>query len=259
MMSWWQVIFLSVIQGLTEFLPISSSGHLVLFQKIFGLKPPVLFDIFVHVGTLFSILFFFRKEILKILKGLLQRDKDDWRFFWLLVIGTIPAVLFGLFLEKNVEQIFDSWSSLIIGFLITGFLLLITFWLKPKKYKNFGNISWFDSLFIGFFQALSILPSISRSGATLVASLLRKIDRQSAFKFSFLLAIPAILGALVLQIPDLANCEFHFVVQPLCGMIFSGLVGYFSLKFLQKILLNSQLWLFSFYCFFLSFLIFIWR
>jgi len=255
-MTWWQAVFLAAVQGLTEFLPISSSGHLVLFQKFFNLEPPVLFDILVHVGTLFSIVFFFRKELLKILKGLFKKEKDDWRIFWLLVIGTIPAVVVGLFLQRNINQIFGSLPLLAGSFLITGFLLLSTLWLKQENHKNFKNIGWFDALIVGFFQAVAILPGISRSGSTLVGGLSRKIDRQTAFRFSFFLAIPAILGALILQITDLLNHHFDLTGQSLLGMFLAGLVGWFSLRFLQRILLNSKLWVFSFYCFFLAILIF---
>jgi undecaprenyl-diphosphatase len=258
-MTWWQTIFLAVVQGLTEFLPISSSGHLVLFQKFFNLEAPVLFDILVHVGTLFSIVIFFRKELLKILKGLFGKEKDDWRIFELLMVGTVPAVIVGLFLQKNINQIFNSLTLLAVFFLVTGLLLLSTLWLKSKNQKNFKKISWLDALIVGLFQAVAIFPAISRSGATLVGGLMRKIDRQTAFQLSFFLAIPAILGALILQIPDLLNNSSNLTAQSLLGMFLAGLVGYFSLKFLKKFLLNSRLWLFSFYCFFLSILIFIFR
>ena len=255
-MIWWQAIFLAVVQGLTEFLPISSSGHLVLSQKIFHLEPPILFDVLVHVGTLFSIVFFFRKELLKILKGIFKKEKADCQIFWLLLIGTIPAVIVGFFLQKNINQIFDSLLLLAVSFLITGFLLLSTFWLKQNPHKNFKDIKWLDALTIGIFQAVAILPGVSRSGATLVGGLSRKINRQTAFHFSFFLAIPAILGALILQIPDLFDYQLDLLKQAFLGMVLAALVGYFSLKFLQRILLNSKLWVFSFYCFFLAILIF---
>jgi len=255
-MTWWQTIFLSVIQGLTEFLPISSSGHLVFFQKIFGLKPPVLFDIFVHVGTLFSIIFFFKKELMEIVKGLFKKEKKSGRIFWLVLVGTMPAVVVGLFLEKNINQIFDSLKLVGVSFLITGGLLLSTFWLKQKTNKDFKRMKWFDTLVVGLFQAVAILPGISRSGATLVGGLSRKIKRETNFQLSFFLAIPAILGALILQTPQLVNYQSELLNQSLLGMVLAGFVGFVSLKILKKVLLNSQLWFFSFYCFFLAILIF---
>jgi len=251
-MSWWQAIFLSVIQGLTEFLPISSSGHLVFFQKIFGLKPPVLFDIFVHVGTLGAIIFFFRKELVKISQGIFKKDKNSWHLFWLIISGTIPAVIVGLFLNKEIERIFDSLKLVGISLLITSGLLISTKWFKQKNKKNFQSLKWFDGLFIGFFQALAILPGVSRSGATIVGGLFQKLDRQNAFQFSFFLAIPAILGALILQIPNLINHRFDLLNHSIFGMIIAGFVGYFSLKILKKVLLNFKLWFFGIYCFFLA-------
>src|SRR4030066_1513400 len=107
-MTWWQTIFLASLQGVTEFLPISSSGHLAIFQKIFNLGTPVIFDIFVHVGTLLAIVFFFRKELGKILKGLFVKEKASWKIFWLLLIGSLPALFVGLLLEKHLELIFSS-------------------------------------------------------------------------------------------------------------------------------------------------------
>lgn len=254
-MSWWQAIFLSIIQGLTEFLPISSSGHLVIFQKIFGLQSMAIFDIFIHVGTLLAIIFFFRKELLKILKGLFKKEKDSWQIFWLIVIGTIPAVIIGLLLEKNINRIFDSLKLVGVSLLITGFLLLMTIFLKGKNNKNFKSMKWSDGLVVGFFQALAILPGFSRTGATLFGSLLRKADRQTAFQFSLFLAIPAIIGAAVLQIPDILDNRFNFLNQSLLGMIIAFFVGYFALKILKKILLNSRLWIFGIYCFLIGFLL----
>jgi undecaprenyl-diphosphatase len=255
-MNWWQAVSLSLLQGLTEFLPVSSSGHLVIFQKIFGLQPPVLFDVFVHVGTLGSVIFFFRKELLKILQGLLKKDKNAWHIFWLVVVGSLPAIVVGLFLEKNINQIFNSIRLVGISFLMTSVLLISTRWFKNKNNKRFKSLNWHDALIIGFFQALAILPGVSRSGSTLVGGLSRKIKREIAFQFSFFLALPAISGALVLQIPDLINQQFDFLSKSIFGLLIAGLVGYFSLKILKNFLLNSRLWFFGFYCFFLALLIF---
>lgn len=255
-MSFWQALFLAIVQGITEFLPVSSSGHLAIFQNIFHLKEVIIFDIFVHVGTLISILFFFRKELIDITKGLFKKDKDNWHLFWLLVIGTIPVVIVGLLLNKCIEVIFSSIRLIGVSFLITSFLLLLTIFLKEKK-LSFKKIGWLDGLIVGLFQAIAILPGVSRSGSTMVGSLARGFKRELAFEFSFLLAIPAILGALVLQTPDLGNGEFRLAGQSILGMIVAGIVGYFSLKILKKILLNSRLWVFSFYCFLLGLILII--
>ena len=236
-MSYPQAIFLAIIQGLTEFLPISSSGHLVIFQKLFGLKPPVLFDILVHVGTLGAIIAYFLKPLLKISKHTLL----------LVVIGTIPAVVVGLFLQTYITQIFDSLKLVGVALLMTAGLLLVS-----KRFKllnrRFKYLKWQDALFVGIFQVLAILPGVSRSGSTIVAGLARKLDRETAFRFSFYLAIPAILGALALQIPDLIDGQVNYLSQGILGMIIAGAVGYEALKILEKTLLGAKFWLFGIYC-----------
>ena len=232
-----QAIFLAIIQGLTEFLPISSSGHLVIFQKLFGLNPPVLFDILVHVGTLGAIIAYFLKPLSKISKHTLL----------LVVIGTIPAVVVGLFLQTYITQIFDSLKLVGVALLMTAGLLLVS-----KRFKllnrRFKYLKWQDALFVGIFQALAILPGVSRSGSTIVAGLARKLDRETAFRFSFYLAIPAILGALTLQIPDLIGGQVNYLSQGILGMIIAGAVGYEALKILEKTLLGAKFWLFGIYC-----------
>ena len=232
-----QAIFLAIIQGLTEFLPISSSGHLVIFQKLFGLKPPVLFDILVHVGTLGAIIAYFLKPLLKISKHTLL----------LVIIGTIPAIVVGLFLQRYITQIFDSLKLVGVALLMTAGLLLVS-----KRFKllnrRFKYLKWQDALFVGIFQVLAILPGVSRSGSTIVAGLARKLDRETAFRFSFYLAIPAILGALALQIPDLIDGQVNYLSQGILGMIIAGAVGYEALKILEKTLLGAKFWLFGIYC-----------
>ncbi|MCJ7804778.1 undecaprenyl-diphosphate phosphatase [Patescibacteria group bacterium] len=256
-MNFWQTIFLASLQGITEFLPISSSGHLAIFQKIFNLGAPVIFDIFVHVGTVLAIVFFFRKELGKILKGLFVKERDSWRIFWLLLVGSLPALLVGLLLEKHLELIFSSLKLIALAFLLTGVLLISTKFLKAKRKKNLVSLKWLDVLIVGFFQAVAILPGVSRSGSTIVGGLWRNFKRETAFQYSFFLAIPAILGALVLQIPDLKNQTSLFLFQSILGMLVAFGVGFFSLRILKKVLLNFQFWFFGFYCFLLGFLLLI--
>ena len=236
-MNYFQTIILAVVQGLTEFLPVSSSGHLVIFQNLFGLEPPVLFDILVHVGTLGAVIFYFRKKLLKVNRRLLG----------LIVIGTIPAGLVGLLLQGYLETIFNSLLLVGVSLLITAGLLFSTRWVKGMG-RGLRRLSWLDALLVGVFQALAILPGVSRSGATISVGLWRGVKRKTAFRFSFVLAIPAILGAMVLQIPELLVQRTEFLVQGLLGMIIAGLVGFFALKVLERILLKSRFWLFGFYC-----------
>jgi undecaprenyl-diphosphatase len=141
------------------------------------------------------------------------------------------------------------------SFLITSALLLATKFFKNKSNKDSKTMKWFDALVIGLFQALAILPGVSRSGATLSGGIFRKIDRARIFQFSFFLAIPAIIGAVVLQIPEIIKSQFNLLNQSILGMLIAGFVGYFSLNFLKKVLINSQLWFFGIYCFLIGFLL----
>lgn len=239
-MSYPQVFVLSLVQGVTEFLPVSSSGHLVILQKLFSItKPPVLFDIMVHVGTLGAIFFYFRKELLKTFK--------QARIWWLIIIGTIPAGLVGLFLNEQIETLFNSLDLVGFALLLTAILLFSTRWVK-KPTKQMEKLSLIDAFIIGIFQALAILPGISRSGSTIVAGLWRKADKESAFHFSFYLAIPAILGALVLQIPDLTSLPADYLGQGILGMIIAGVVGYWALRILENLFLQARVWTFGVYC-----------
>ena len=255
-MFWWQTFFLSVVQGLTEFLPISSSGHLVIFQKLFGLKPPILFDVFVHVGTLGAVLFYFRKALIKLVRGIFKKEKESWYVLLLIVIGTIPAAIVGLLLEEKINLLFDSFKVVGSSLLITSLLLFLTILFKGKlKNKKISSLKWKDVFFVGLFQALAILPGVSRSGATISAGsagLFRKLNRNVAFQLSFFLAIPAILGALILQIPGLLSSSGDLISQALWGMVIAGIVGYFALKILKRVLVSSKLWLFGVYCFFIG-------
>ena len=237
-MSYSQAIILAIVQGLTEFLPVSSSGHLVIFQKLFNLaEPPVLFDVLVHVGTLGAILVYFRKELVKISR----------KTVWLILIGTIPAAIVGLFLQSYISQIFNSLKLVGVSLLVTAVLLLLSQRFKSLN-RRFNSLKWQDAIFVGCFQALAILPGVSRSGATIVSGLWRRFDRQTAFQFSFYLAIPAIFGALLLQIPDLIYSPCSYLGQGFLGMVIAGLVGYGALKILEKTLLSTRFWLFGIYC-----------
>jgi undecaprenyl-diphosphatase len=174
----------------------------------------------------------------------------------MVVVGTVPAAVIGLFLQKYIYQIFDSLKLVGLALLITSGLLFSSWWFKSlnrqNKQSQFKSLKWRDALFIGIFQALAILPGISRSGSTIVSGLWRRLDRKTSFQFSFYLAIPAILGALILQIPDLINGQFNYLNQAISGMVIAGIVGYFSLVILKRFLVKSQLWIFGIYCFLLG-------
>ncbi len=247
-MSYSQAFVLSLVQGLTEFLPISSSGHLVLLQKFFSIdKPPVFFDIMVHVGTLGAVLFYFKNQLIKILNELVRGERKSIALLAKIVIGSIPAGIVGLFLNQQIETLFSS-SDLVGGALLVTAILLFSTKLIKKLTKSIEELSPNDAFIVGLFQALAILPGVSRSGSTIVGSLWRGIDRRTAFQFSFYLAIPAILGALFFQIPDFFNGSITNLGQGLLGMIIAGLVGYGALRLLEIFLLKASLWIFGFYC-----------
>lgn len=241
-MSLFEALFLALVQGLTEFLPISSSGHLVLFQKLLGIvRPPIFFDILLHLGTLGSIVIFFRKEIGDLLLNW-RKQLNTWLF---IILGSIPAAFAGFFFNSKVESAFNSLLLVGIAWIFFGTLLLLTSKLKIKNRPK--KITWKDSLFVGIFQALALLPGISRSGSTISAGLIRELPRETAFKLSFLLAIPAILGATILEIKDVNSVQ-AFSPIPILSMLIAGTVGYFALVLLQKTLKSEKFYLFGFYC-----------
>ncbi len=247
-MDYSQAIVLAIVQGLTEFLPISSSGHLVILQKLFGLdQPPVLFDILVHFGTLGAIIYFLRKQLILLFKGVTAKKKESLNTLFLVFLGTIPAGVAGFYLQDYLNQIFNSLRLVGFSLILTGGLLFSTRLVK-KLERGFKDLRWLDGLLIGFFQALAILPGVSRSGSTITAGLWRKLDRETAFIFSFYLAIPAILGALFLQVPDLIYSPCSYLGEGILGMVLAGIVGYFSLGILEKTLKSAKFYWFGIYC-----------
>ncbi len=165
-----------------------------------------------------------------------------------IIIGTIPVVIVGLLLQDSIEEIFNSLFMTGISFLITAAILSATIFVKNPE-KNIGKMSWFDALFIGIFQAVAILPGVSRSGSTISSAIFRKIDGQAAFKFSFFLAIPAVLGAVVLQFFKLGNQQIDGnLLIYLVGVLVAIFSGLLALKFLNKVLLGKKFYLFAIYC-----------
>ncbi len=256
-MNYDQVVLLAVVQGLTEFLPVSSSGHLVIFQNLMEFEtPPVIFDIFLHFGTLISILIVFRKRLAKIVVGLSKKEKWATGIFTLTALGTLPAAILGFFLKDYLEILFGSVKLVGFSFLITGFMLILTKIFFANR-KNFETMKQKDALFIGIFQAIAIIPGISRSGATISSGLLRGLKSQTAFYYSFYLAIPAILGALLITVMEArqeTTFQFEYLNQSLLGLSVSAFVGIIALLILEKIIIKSKFWYFGIYCFIAGFL-----
>ncbi|MBU4216710.1 undecaprenyl-diphosphatase UppP [Candidatus Parcubacteria bacterium] len=235
-----QSIIFGAIQGVGEFLPISSTAHLVLIPYFTGWADPGLtFDIALHVGTLIAVLAFFWKDWINIFSSALVNLKKDGiksfkkELLFYLIIGTIPGVLFGLLFEKKAETIFRSPLVIATALILAGTLL---YWAdkKHKGNKELKDVTLKDSVIIGLFQALAIIPGISRSGITITAGLFKNFNRANAARFSFLLSTPIIMGSAILKLPKLlaTNLDSSLLV----GILASAIFGYLAIKYLLKFL-----------------------
>ncbi|MDR2702115.1 MAG: undecaprenyl-diphosphate phosphatase [Spirochaetaceae bacterium] len=225
-MSVLQAVFLGLIQGITEFLPVSSSGHLVLVQKIMGISGPSLFfDTLLHCGTLLSVIVALRADVWNLLRRPFQR------MMIFLVIATAVTVAVVIFFKDRIEEAFESGQWLGQAFLVTSLALFISEYLsrRPTSFRNDAEMDWFDAVLVGFLQGIAVAPGISRSGLTLSGALSRKLNRDIAVRFSFLLAIPAILGALILQLHELYKISHYPSVNPAAseGLIAAGMAAPF--------------------------------
>jgi undecaprenyl-diphosphatase len=248
-----EALILGFVQGVTEWLPISSSGHLVIAQKLIGLEVPVSFDVFLHFATLLVIFLFFWKDIVKMAKSafMLKTRTYEFKLAMNILIATIFTAIVVFPLKKIFESTFSNLWILGAGFLINGVLLLFSQMRHGSK-----KVSARSSAAIGIAQGLAFLPSISRSGSTIATALLLKIDKEEAFKFSFLIAIPAILGASLLEIPQLATSGIA-LAPLLAGFLSSFIFGYLSLLLLKRIIAKNRFHYFAYYCIALAITIFI--
>jgi undecaprenyl-diphosphatase len=239
-----ETFILAVVQGLTEWLPISSSGHLVMTQEALGLKLPLIYDVMLHFGTVIVVLTVFRKDVVDIIRTLVkgQFQTEDGKLALFIVVGSIPTAIIGFIFHDFLESLFFNLPTVGVALLINGALLF----LSEKRMGN-KEMNIKDSLLIGMTQAIAIIPGISRSGATISTGLLRKIDKKTTFKFSFLLSAPAIVGATITESKQLALDNID-LTPILLGTIVSMLVGYASLRILQRIVLNEKFHLFAYYC-----------
>ena len=262
-----QSILLGIIQGLTEFLPISSSAHLVIMPYLLGWEIPpqeaFIFDVLVQLGTLLAVILFFWKDlkliILGVIKGLFRKQpfsEQSSRLGWMLVLATLPAILVGLLFKDYVEWVFKS--PVATGLLLFGTAaLLVIAEVIGKRTRDIENLSWLDSLVIGLFQVISLLPGISRSGATISGGMVRNLERPSAARFSFLMSVPVMIGAGTLAIIDLLQLPDFSVQLPtlIAGFISAAIVGYLTIRWLLAYLVNRRLFPFAIYCVVLSSLI----
>ena len=250
-MDYFEAFLLGIVQGLTEFLPISSSGHIEISKVILGSSfdknEGLLFTIILHFATALSTMFIFRKDIINIFKGLLTKKWNESKKFSLsILISMIPAVFIGLLYENFINSLFNGSLILVAAMLyITGLLLFLSDFLKLKN----KEITYKNSFIIGLAQAIAILPGISRSGATIATSVIMGIDREKAARFSFIMVIPLIFGSMFKSMIDYDfNLESFNILSLLIGFISAFITGLFACKWMIRLVKSSKLYYFSIYC-----------
>lgn len=258
MVSLLEAIILGIVQGLGEFLPISSSAHLILVPWLFKWPDPGLtFDIGLHLGTLVAVLVFFWKDWIQLLKGAIGGFRTtEGRLFWFLVLATIPGALIGFVLEDTAETVFRNPMLIAIMLIIMGIIL---YWAdqRGKKSVSLERINLGTALAIGLAQSLAIIPGVSRSGATMTTALLLGLNREDAARFSFLLSTPIIFGAGVIKMPELVANPEMITVNFIVGIVVSAVVGLASIGFLLKYLQTKTFLPFAWYRFLLGALVLI--
>jgi undecaprenyl-diphosphatase len=252
-----EAIILGIIQGATEFLPISSSGHLVLVPAILNWPPASLSLVaIVHQGTLVAVLVYFWRDLWAVITAVLQGIRErqplataESRLGWFILLGSIPAGIAGLALESFFEEAFGT-PKIAAGFLLLTAVLLIAGERLLSGKKTIAQITWLDALIVGLFQTLALFPGVSRSGSTITAGLWRGLDRAAAARFSFLLGIPAILGAGLLSGLDILRADDLAAQLPLMagGFVSAAVAGYLCIHFLLTWLRRHSLYPFAIYC-----------
>lgn len=258
-MAWFEALILGVLQGITEFLPISSSGHLVLGEHFLGLDMEGLksFDVLVHVGTLLAIIVYFWKDFIGLLKAFFmffvgKIDKEYGKLVGFIVIGTIPAVFLGLFGGDFIDSVFRDVKMVGLMMLLVGVVFILGEYVNKKVKKS--DLNWWKVIIIGCAQALALIPGVSRSGSTIVAGLFNGVEREKAARFSFLLGMPVIAGAgllTLLSIPQTGGWGSNVEVMPsevmIIGLLSSFIAGLVSVALLMKFLKKHTLLVFAVY------------
>ncbi len=255
-----QAIILGIIQGLTEFLPVSSSAHLVIAPYLFGwhFDPPVafLFNVLIQDGTLLAVIVYFWKDLWSILSALVRAifagkpfADPQARLGWYLILATIPAGVLGVLVKPMVEAAFNSVAAT-AGFLFVTAALLVAAELFGKRTRQLTSITWLDALVMGFFQAAALFPGVSRSGSTITGGMLRQLDRPAAARFSFLMSVPIMLAAGALEALDAIKSPVLSASLPLVGIGFlaAAVVGFFSIRWLLGYLQKRSFYGFAIYC-----------
>ena len=257
-----QAIFIGIVQGLTEFLPVSSSAHLIFVQNLLGISEPELaFDVLLHFGTLIAVISYFFKDIIEMIKAFLSSIADIFRgkfkegfkedsykkLVWMVIIATIPVGIIGIIFNNEIEAIFSNLTIPAFFLLITGVLLYVSARLNIGQ-RDIKGSSLKESILVGIGQACALIPGLSRSGTTIASGLLVGMDKEFAAKFSFLLAIPAILGATVIQLKDIGAGLGTNLVPYVLGFLAALISGYLAISVLLKLIREKSLDIFAFYC-----------
>lgn len=264
------VIILGAVQGITEFLPISSSGHLVVLHNIFPtvVIDDMTFDVVLHLGTLCAVFLFFFKDIKNIFVGWCK-SLVNWRLTyeaklgWLIILATIPAILAGYFFEGFIESFLRSNLVVAVMLIIIGLFFILTERFAARQ-NDLNKLNWKSALFVGVAQAIALIPGTSRSGITIIAGMANKLKREAAVRFAFLLSVPVILGANIRKIPPLYSGAisqeipmpgdiFSFIL----GFVMSFILGYFTIKYFLKFVEKHSLNIFAYYRFVLAVIILI--
>jgi len=249
-----EIIFLGAIQGITEFLPISSSAHLSVFQILFGFENMLGYDVILHMATLLAVLFFFKKDIISLvvewLNGFLKleyRKSIGWRYGWIVLCGNVITAAIALPMKEYVEKAKETPIIIAIGLLLTS-LMLWLLWYMGKKFKE-SEISLKSGLLVGLIQGIAVMPGISRSGSTIFMGRLAGLSPEEAFRFSFLMSVPAIVGATFLEILDMFKIgEVTLPPYWWAGAFLAFSLGLLSLILLRKFVISGRWRIFSIYC-----------
>ncbi len=245
-MSWLEALLLGIAQGLTEFFPVSSSGHLEMIQTLLGASGEgILFEVAVHAATLLAVLVFYRARILELVQGVFKADGESITYVAKLGLATLPAVLLVVVAQDQIEAQFDNPYVAGVCLLVTGCLLWTTRWTLPLARRS--EIGWIAALLIGCAQAFAILPGISRSGTTVVIALALGIQATAAAEFSFLMSVIAILGAVVLKLPDLMAASTSELSAMMVGGVAALLSGLLALTLFVRFLRNQSFYRFAYY------------
>lgn len=265
-----QGIIIGIVQGLTEFLPVSSSAHLIFIQNILGVESSLAFDTFLHLGSLLAVLIYFRADIYKMIQAWLlsvgdilqHRFKEGFysdpykRLSWYVILATIPVGIVGILFESQVDALFAGALYVPGCFLfITGTILYLSQRIASGQI-DMSHMGWFQSLFMGLGQACAIMPGLSRSGTTIAAGLVVGLDKEFAAKFSFILSIPAIFGAFIVQLKDIGLSMSGDGAAIILGFVAAFVSGYLAIKWLLDLIQNKSLDIFSYYCWVVGVIVF---